>query len=120
MCIPVPVSFEMRGSLVLYAIDFDDQPLREADEVDNVALDRRLSAEVIAAMFQFPQFIPKSRFCDGHSFAKRTRNLVCHDTRTVILVVARGGEGERRWRAAGGHGSTSLHRAIPLPLAGRG
>ena len=81
ICVPEPQNFEplllkmsvtftiLRRVLievVLSAIDFDDQPLSETDEIKNVTVAWRLSAKVIAAMFPGAQMHPQLHLLPRH------------------------------------------------------
>lgn len=48
--------------LVLRAIEFDDEPLSEADEVDDVRAERRLSAKFVAVDLAGAQEEPEAPF----------------------------------------------------------
>ena len=64
---------------VLTAVDLDDEPMFEADEVENIALERRLSAEVETLGTQPAQMHPQLHLLRGHRLAKRAGSFVRHD-----------------------------------------
>jgi hypothetical protein len=82
----VPVAHSIsRGvivEIVLAAIDFDDQPLLQANEIDNEAVARRLAAEMKAALAPGAQMNPQFDFLPGHCLAQVASDLVGHDDPT--------------------------------------
>ena len=62
--------------IVLAAIDFDDQLLLQANEVDNEAIARRLAAEMKAALAPRAQMNPQFDLLWGHRFAQLAGDLI--------------------------------------------
>ena len=68
--------------IVLAAVDFDNQLLLQANEVDDEAVARRLAAEMKAALTPRAQMNPQFDFLWGHRFAQRAGGLIGHEDPT--------------------------------------
>jgi hypothetical protein len=55
---------------MLSTVDFDDQPSFEADEIDNVAIDRLLPSEPPASQPSIAQQAPQGTFRIRHALAE--------------------------------------------------
>ena len=82
----MPVAYSIsRGvivEIVLAAIDFDDQLLLQANEVDNEAIARRLAPEMKAALAPGAQMNPQFDFLPGHCLAQLAGDLIGHENPT--------------------------------------
>ena len=70
------ISRDLSIRAVRSAIDLDDQPAREAREVDDEMIDGHLLAELAADLFQLPQLAPQPAFGAGAVAAQTSRVLV--------------------------------------------
>lgn len=68
----LPIGGEMCRHGVLLAIGVDDELRRQADEVYDIAADRRAPPEVIAAQLELAQPSPQPRFLRRETLAKST------------------------------------------------
>jgi len=72
------VSRSMPVEAVLVSIKFDNQPSPPALEIDNVAPDRCLTAEMKSQFTHFPQPLPQHDLLAGHRLSEFARNFICH------------------------------------------
>ena len=82
--------------IVLAAIDFDDQLLLQANEVDDEAVARRLAAEMKTALSPSAKVNPQFDFLRGHCLAQLAGDLVGHEGPTrppSAATLPEGGEG---------------------------
>ena len=63
---------------MLAAVEFDDEPRTKAGEVDDVALDRRLPAKMVALALQRAQVLPQADLVWRHRLAQSPGRLVGH------------------------------------------
>jgi hypothetical protein len=68
--------------IVLAPIDFDDQLLLQANEIDDEAVARRLAAEMKTALAPGAQMNPQFDFLPGHCLAQLAGDLVGHEDPT--------------------------------------
>ena len=61
---------DMRIEIVLTAIDLDDEPVSETDEVYDRAIARRLASEMEPLFSPCAQMNPQFDFLRGHAFSK--------------------------------------------------
>ena len=82
----MPVAHSIFGGviieIVLAAVDFDDQLLLEANEIDDEVVARRLAAEMKAALAPRAQMNPQLDFLPGHCLAQLAGDLVGHEDPT--------------------------------------
>ncbi len=102
MRIPRCVGFELCAFVVMIAVDFDYEPMREAGKVDDVSVNWALPSEVMALPPQFTQPPPELRFCDCWVLAQSPGNLVGHDALLLGFPIV------------------SSPHPQPLPVKGRG
>lgn len=69
------------GLIVLPAIDFDDEALTRADEIDDVASERMLAAKAMNCKLVFAQLTPELSLAVGHVITKSAGALVGHAVR---------------------------------------
>ena len=69
MTIAHSISYDVGIEIMLAAIDFDDQLLPQANEIDDEAVARRLAAEMKAALAPGAQMNPQFDFLRGHCLA---------------------------------------------------
>lgn len=69
-CVTLLIGSDTVWHPVLAAVRLDDDLCAEADEIDNVATDRGLSAEVIAARLQLAELHPQPGFLRSEAFAE--------------------------------------------------
>jgi hypothetical protein len=65
--------------IVLAAVDFDNEFLLQANEVDDEAVARRLAAEMKAALAPRAQMNPQFDLLWGHRFAQLAGDLIGHE-----------------------------------------
>ena len=70
---------------VLTSICFDDQPASEANEVDDIGTNGRLSAEIDPERLQLPQLHPQFDFLRRETFTKCAGNFVSQDSPCSLL-----------------------------------
>jgi len=75
---PPGISGNLAIRAVGAAIDLDDQPAREACEVDDEMIDGNLLAEPAADLLQLPQLAPKAALGARSISAKVPRSFVGH------------------------------------------
>ena len=68
----------IRIEIVLPTVNFDNESMPEAHEIDNEGIPRRLSTEVKAALPPRPQMHPKLDLLWGQPFAKFASHFVRH------------------------------------------
>jgi len=68
--------------IVLAAIDFDDQLLLQANEIDDETIVRRLATKMKAALAPRAQVNPQLDFLPGHCLAQLVGDLVGHEDPT--------------------------------------
>jgi hypothetical protein len=59
-------------------IDLNDEPLRQAGELDDETVDRHLLAKLETNLLQRPQLSPKSALSRGFVLAQIPGVFVCH------------------------------------------
>src|SRR5207248_1936213 len=79
MIVTLRVAPRMRIEIVLAAIHLDDEPLLQADKIDDMAVARGLAAKVESVPPPRAQMNPQFHFLPRHAFAKTARGLVRHD-----------------------------------------
>jgi len=72
------VSRAMFRFAVLRTIEFDNQLGSEADEIENIAVRRRLPAEMMALCAQASQMRPDLRLVRRHPLAERAGEIFAH------------------------------------------
>jgi hypothetical protein len=79
MIVARQISLGMRVEVMLTAVDLDDQVVFETDEIHDVAITRRLAAEVESVLSPCAQMNPQLHLLRGHSFAQAASDFVRHD-----------------------------------------
>ena len=103
--------------IVLAAIDFDDQLLLQANEVDDETAARRLAAEMKAALAPRAQMNPQLDFLRRHCLAQLAGDLIGHE-RPHPAGLAAGHPPRRRGRMTElVQRATKMARAPPSPRA---
>jgi hypothetical protein len=79
MTVALHIAPGMRIKVMLTAVHFDDQTMLETDEIHDMIIARRLSAEVKSLFSPGAQMNPQLHLLWGHLFAQGTSNLVGHN-----------------------------------------
>jgi len=72
------IALRVRIEPVLTVIHLDDEPLLEANKINNAAIARRLTAEVNAPPSPGAQMIPQFSFLRAHRFAHAASGFFSH------------------------------------------
>src|SRR6516164_4634603 len=77
--VPLRVALGVHLKIVLTTVDLDDEPMLEAQEIQDVAVERCLAAEVISLRSPRAKMDPELHLLRRHLLAQAARDLVGHE-----------------------------------------
>ncbi len=105
--LPAGIMLALLGAAVGRTVDLEDEAVRQADEIDDVAVDGRLLSELESSRLQSAQMPPELRLGAGPSLAQGACALVGHypllPGGPPPMTPPRKGEGKGRRERPGWH-----------------